>query len=101
MNGIVPPQCLARRTKGGYNRETVEATHASRALLAGLFTRESALADLQLIDPQPVVDALAHPDRLDPVTDVQLHMTIACEVFARTAQGQPMPALPTEVNRTC
>ncbi|MFE3557312.1 asparagine synthase-related protein [Streptomyces sp. NPDC059193] len=84
MSGIVAPDIRARRTKGGYSADTEGATTGARRKLAQLLCEGSQLASLELIDPGRLAAAVADWKHADGSTDLLLHLTLMCEVWART-----------------
>ncbi|MFI1203501.1 asparagine synthase-related protein [Streptomyces sp. NPDC020883] len=101
MSGIVPAAHLARRTKGGYNADTAAATAPMRETFARLLDHGCQLAEYGLIDADRLRLALAGWDRTDERTDLLLHLTVMCEIWARTASNRPLPALVSSVEARC
>ncbi|MDN3058317.1 asparagine synthase-related protein [Streptomyces sp. SRF1] len=91
MSGLVPAANLARRTKGGYSSDTAAAARPARAMFAKLLSDDSELARCGLIDPDRLRTALRGWDRADDRTDLLLHLTLMCEVWARTTSNRPLP----------
>ncbi|MDT3397422.1 asparagine synthase-related protein [Streptomyces sp. B1866] len=92
MEGIVPAINLTRRTKGGYSADTAGARIRHRPGLAALLGSGGVLADLGLVDVGPLTAAAQGWDRADTRTDLMLHLTVMCEIFARTASNHSMPS---------
>ncbi|MER0476818.1 asparagine synthase-related protein [Streptomyces sp. Edi2] len=101
MRGIVPAACLARRTKGGYSTDTVTAAAAMRQTFARLLDADCRLASYGLIDAERLRAALTGWDRADERTDLLLHLTIMCEIWARTADNHPLPTLDSPAEARC
>jgi asparagine synthase (glutamine-hydrolysing) len=101
MSGIVPAANLARRTKGGYNADTSQAAGLVRETFAKLLSDDCELAQYGLIDPERLHTALSGWDRTDERTDLLLHLTVMCEIWARTTKNRPLPALVPLVEARC
>ncbi|MCZ1012207.1 asparagine synthase-related protein [Streptomyces lydicus] len=101
MRGIVPATYLARRTKGGYSADTTAAAAAMRQTFARLLDADCRLASYGLIDPDRLRAALTSWDRADERTDLLLHLTVMCEIWARTADNHPLPTLDSPVEARC
>ncbi|WP_275558398.1 asparagine synthase-related protein [Streptomyces sp. 5-6(2022)] len=92
MSGFVPAANLARRTKGGYSADTFRAARPARAMFAKLLSDDCELARSGLIEPNRLRTALRGWDRTDDRTDLLLHLTLMCEIWARTTSNRPFPA---------
>lgn len=91
MRGIVPDAHLARRTKGGYNADTAAAVALMHQSFEDLLDQGCQLAAHGLVDVGRLRTALAAWDRTDERTDLLLHLTVMCEIWARTTADRPMP----------
>ncbi|MGV9852360.1 asparagine synthase-related protein [Streptomyces sp. NPDC003442] len=92
VSGLVPAANLTRRTKGGYNADTSRAARPARAMFTKLLSDDCELARSGLIDPDRLRTAVRGWDRTDDRTDLLLHLTLMCEVWARTTSNRPLPA---------
>ncbi|MBC3990418.1 asparagine synthase [Streptomyces sp. AC563] len=91
MRGIVPAAALSRRTKGSYSADTAAAVTTARGPLRRLLEGDCQLALHGMIDVDRLRHALAEWDRTDERTDLLLHLTVMCEIWARTANNRPLP----------
>ncbi|MFF9077366.1 asparagine synthase-related protein [Streptomyces sp. NPDC014735] len=101
MRGIVPAANLARRTKGGYSADTEAAAAAVRETFLLLLGPDCQLAEHSLVDVARLRKDLARWDQVDARTDLLLHLTVMCEIWARTASNRPLPALVPSVEARC
>ncbi|GAA2364638.1 asparagine synthase-related protein [Streptomyces carpaticus] len=91
MRSHLPDAYLTRRTKGGYSADLAAGRRRHHATLVRVLTRDSALADLGIIDPPALAAAVRRWGTADPAQDLLMHLTLSAELFARTA-GRPHPA---------
>ncbi|MCB5908460.1 asparagine synthase-related protein [Streptomyces pinistramenti] len=101
MRGIVPAAHLTRRTKGGYSADTTSAAAAMQGAFARLLDADCLLASYGLIDAERLRAALTGWDRLNERTDLLLHLTVMCEIWARTADNRPLPTLVPPAETRC
>ncbi|MFJ6212400.1 asparagine synthase-related protein [Streptomyces sp. NPDC092296] len=99
--GIGAAASMSRRTKAGYSADTARAAARHHALLKNLLTHESALADHGLINPTLIRPTAAAWQRADPTTDLLLHLTLAAEVWVRTAENRPPTPAPDPPEASC
>ncbi|MDT0321868.1 asparagine synthase-related protein [Streptomyces millisiae] len=91
MRGIVVPQVLTRRTKGGYSVDVDAALRRHRNTALALLTHNPVLADLRVIDPPAARAAVERWGSAGGMADVLVSRTVAAELWARTATGTPVP----------
>lgn len=93
MAGIVSAEDLPKAAGDGYSTNTAAGITYHRRLLTQLLSDDCQLARYGLIDTQHLSTMLAGwPDCSDASIDLLLHLTVMCEVWARTAENRPLPS---------
>ncbi|GGM56323.1 asparagine synthase [Longimycelium tulufanense] len=96
MRGIVPDECLRRRSKAQAAMDAAQGLREHRGDLLALWT-DSRLAELGLVDAGRLRALAQRPDTPE-LQEAILYSTIACEVWLRALESSrtaPAPAAPT------